>query len=95
LLARNVQRACRQGSAGVKRDLYFMSRYWDFPLAEVTAVVKLMHGLDDHLLHPRHSQWLASHLPRAELTLVEHEGHFSLPIDHADTILEDLAKRCQ
>jgi pimeloyl-ACP methyl ester carboxylesterase len=95
LLARNLVRAFRQGSAGVKRDLCLMLKPWDFPLADVTVGVKLWHGLDDALLLPDHSRWLARHLPHAELQLIEGEGHFSLPIGHADMILRELAERCR
>jgi pimeloyl-ACP methyl ester carboxylesterase len=95
LLARNLRRAFRQGSAGVKRDFGLMLNPWDFPLADVIANVKLWHGLNDGLLLPEHSQWLAHHLPHADLELVEAEGHFSLPFGRADTILRELAERCQ
>lgn len=48
----------------------------------------------DGLLSAAHSQWLAQHLPHADLELVEGEGHFSLPFDHAGPILGELAKLC-
>jgi pimeloyl-ACP methyl ester carboxylesterase len=95
LFARNIQRACRQGGAGAKRDLALMAREWDFALADIANGVKLWHGLEDSLLFPDHGRWLAHHLSHADLTLVEGEGHFSLPIVHAATILRDMAERCR
>lgn len=95
LLTRTLNRAFDQGSAGVKRDLRLMVVPWDFQLGAVTVNVTLWHGLADSLLTSAHSQWLATHLPHAELKLVEGEGHFSLPFDHADTILGELAQRCR
>jgi pimeloyl-ACP methyl ester carboxylesterase len=95
VFARNIQRACRQGSAGAKRDLSLMVRAWDFTPADIANGVKLWHGLDDGLLFPEHGRWLEHHLPEAYLTLVEGEGHFSLPIVHAATILKDMAERCR
>lgn len=94
LLTRNLGRAFRQGSAGVKRDLFLMSKPWDFSLADVGVRVKLWHGQEDGLLLPEHSRWLARHLPHAELELVEAEGHFSLPFGRADMILRELGDRC-
>jgi pimeloyl-ACP methyl ester carboxylesterase len=93
MLARSLQRACHQGSAGVKRDLRLMLKKWDFNPAEVSIPVKLWHGMDDRMLFPEHGRWLAHHLDCAELTLLEGEGHFSLPIGRVDMILKDLAGR--
>ncbi len=68
---------------------------WDFALPDVLAPVKLWRGIDDGLLLPEHSRWLARRLPAAELVLVDGAGHFSLPIDHHGAILGDLAERCR
>lgn len=94
LLALSLNRAFNQGSAGVKRDFRLMVKPWEIPLTEINTPVKLWHGLADGLLSAAHSQWLAQHLPHADLELVEGEGHFSLPFDHADRILRELAERC-
>jgi pimeloyl-ACP methyl ester carboxylesterase len=95
ILNSNLRRAFRQGRAGMVRDLQLMLRPWDFRLGDVAAPVKLWHGRDDALLLPAHARWLAGRLAHAELVLVEAEGHFSLPFGRIETILSDLAVRCQ
>lgn len=95
LLAGNLRRAFRQGSAGVAGDLLRMPQPWDFRLADVVAPVRIWHGTDDALLRLEHARWLAARLPDAELELLAGEGHISLPFGHAEAILGDLAARCQ
>ncbi|MDP9182228.1 MAG: hypothetical protein M3P04_05565 [Actinomycetota bacterium] len=38
-----------------------------------------------------HGQWLASHLPHAQVRLLPEHGHVSLGVGHRPTILEELA----
>lgn len=95
LLALSLDRAFGQGSVGVKRDFSLMVKPWDFSLEKVTLDATLWQGLDDSLLSAAHSRWLAQCLPHATLKLIADEGHFSLPFDHAEQILGELAARCR
>ena len=94
LLSRSLQRAFQQGSAGGARDLRLMITPWDFSLERIVLPVKLWHGTADELLLPEHSRWIAAQLAHAEIQLVPGAGHFSLPFDHIEAIMEDLAARC-
>lgn len=94
LLTHNMRRAFHQGRAGGARDLRLMISPWDFSLNGITLPVKLWHGTADELLSPEHSRWIAAQLTLAELQLVPGAGHFSLPFDHIEPIMEDLANRC-
>jgi pimeloyl-ACP methyl ester carboxylesterase len=94
LLMKNMQRAFQQGSAGVARDLRMMISPWDFSLERIVLPVKLWHGTADELLLPEHSRWIASHLAHAEVQLVPGAGHFSLPFEHIETIIKNLAEHC-
>lgn len=93
LLSRNMRRAFQQGSAGVARDLRLMITPWDFSLQQIALPVRLWHGTADELLLPEHSRWIAAHLAHAELQLVPGAAHFSLPFDHIEAIMDDLAVR--
>lgn len=94
LLTKNMQRAFQQGSAGGARDLRLMITPWDFSLERIALPVRLWHGMVDELLSPEHSRWIAAHLAHAELQLIPGAGHFSLPFDHIEAIMGDLAARC-
>lgn len=94
LLRKSMRRAFQQGSAGGARDLRLMTTPWDFSLERITLPVKLWHGMADELLLPEHSHWFASQLAHPELQLVPGAGHFSLPFDHIEAIMGDLAQRC-
>lgn len=93
LLSKNLRRAFQQGSAGGARDLRLMITPWDFSLERIVLPVKLWHGTADELLSIEHSRWIASELAHAELQLVAGAGHFSLPFDHIEAIMVDLAVR--
>jgi len=95
LLSKNMRRAFQQGSAGGARDLRLMITPWDFSLERIALPVRLWHGTADELLSPEHSRWIDDHLTHAELQLVPGAGHFSLPFDHIEEIMEDLAGRCE
>ena len=93
LLSKNMRQAFKQGSAGGARDLRLMTIPWDFSLQRIALPVKLWHGTADELLSPEHSRWIAGQLAHAELQLVPGAGHFSLPFDHIEAIVDDLATR--
>lgn len=94
LLSKNMRQAFKQGSAGGARDLRLMTNPWDFALQGIALPVKLWHGTADKLLAPEHSRWIAAQLAHAEVQFVPGAGHFSLPFDHIEAIMDDLAARC-
>lgn len=94
LLSKNMRQAFKQGSAGGARDLRLMTLPWDFSIQSISLPVKLWHGTADELLSPEHSHWIAAQLAQAELQLVPGAGHFSLPFDHIDVVMDDFAARC-
>ena len=58
-------------------DMAFM-RPWGFDLGELSVPVQVWQGTEDLMVPLAHGQWLARHLPTAEVELVEGEGHLSL-----------------
>lgn len=69
--------AGRATSAGFDDDLAYVYP-WGFEPAQVRAPVLLVHGTDDRVVPSPHSEWLAHHLPSAEMWLRPGDGHISV-----------------
>lgn len=82
--------AWRNSAMGVVDDAEVYAHPWGFPVEEIQCPVRIWHGRADRSFHWRLAERLAERLPSAELRLMEHEGHYSLPIQHRRAILEDL-----
>lgn len=59
---------------------------WGFDPAAISAKALVMHGADDRVIPASHGEWLARHIPGAELRLVPGEGHISI-LGHAQQAL--------
>ena len=68
-------------SAPVDDDLAYV-RPWGFDPATITAKALVVHGAEDRMIPAAHGEWLARHIPGAELRLVPGEGHISV-LNHA------------
>jgi pimeloyl-ACP methyl ester carboxylesterase len=51
---------------------------WGFEISQVTVPVLVLHGTADRIVPSSHGEWLARHLPDAELRLFPGEGHISV-----------------
>jgi pimeloyl-ACP methyl ester carboxylesterase len=58
-------------------DLAFVQPF-GFDLAKVTKPVLVWQGDDDFMVPKAHSEWLAKHIPTAQLNFVPGHGHISL-----------------
>jgi pimeloyl-ACP methyl ester carboxylesterase len=65
------------GSQGAADDCLAAIREWDFPLASIRQVT-IWQGTEDQHVPPFHAEWLRDHLPKAELRILEGEGHNSI-----------------
>ena len=77
---------------GIFTDASFYAGPWGFSPEEIRVSVQFWHGREDANFHFSLAEALAARIPSAALRIVEHEGHFSLPIRHADPILAALAE---
>jgi len=68
----------RPGPEGAIDDGLAQVAPWGFEIADVRGPVQYWHGRHDRFVPFSHGQWLAAHLPRAEIHLEENEGHLSL-----------------
>lgn len=57
---------------------------------EIRVPVHVWHGREDANFHPALSRDLSNRIPGARFTLVDNEGHFSLPIRRVRDVLDAL-----
>jgi pimeloyl-ACP methyl ester carboxylesterase len=91
MLAGSVEEAFRQGGKGAAHDLYLYTRPWDIVPDEIAAETHLWHGEADRTVPVAMGRQLAALIPGCHATFYPEEGHFSLPIRHAEAILAVLA----
>lgn len=91
-IGRIAGQAMRGGLTGTVDDNLCTVRPWGFDLSRVAAPVLLLHGVDDRMVPCAHGEWLADHLPTAELRLSPGDGHISV-LRHGESALEWLAAR--
>ena len=74
-----MREAYRNGVWGwVDDDLAFL-RPWGFDVSEIRVPVEVRYGAEDVLVPAAHGEWLARHVPNAEVTVVDHAGHLADP----------------
>jgi pimeloyl-ACP methyl ester carboxylesterase len=83
----------RTGADGVLQDMSLYTAPWGFEPEEIGMPVQLWHGTVDDTVPIRHGRELAQRLPDCTARYVEGEGHFSLPIEHMDEIVQALIHR--
>jgi pimeloyl-ACP methyl ester carboxylesterase len=84
----SIRECFRQGVLGGLQDLRLFRQPWGFRLEHIRQPVRIWHGTQDRVVPLSHSEYLAAHLPRAQLAIVADEGHFSLPLRHLREILQ-------
>jgi pimeloyl-ACP methyl ester carboxylesterase len=89
-LLSTVKTSLSNGPGGVLQDIRVYSKPWGFPLHEVHCPVTLWHGGADDVVHHKYAEDMQRLLPKAQLKLMVSEGHYSLPMNWRDQILEDL-----
>jgi pimeloyl-ACP methyl ester carboxylesterase len=89
-LCDSMREAVRSGVKGALQDLVLYAHDWGFNLAGIRVPVTFWHGEADATVPMSHTLLVAELLPHAEVHRLPGEGHFSLPINRADEILETL-----
>jgi len=86
-----LREALKHGIAGGVDDSLSTIRPWGFELSSIRVPLQIWHGKEDKFVPYAHGQWLAAHLPRAEVHLEPKEGHISLIRNRVPEIHEWLA----
>jgi pimeloyl-ACP methyl ester carboxylesterase len=89
-LIASLQESVREGSRGLLYELSLDTREWDFRPEEIAMRVDLWHGEADPVVPVVHARALVKKLPRVCAVILPGEGHFSLPINHMESILRAL-----
>jgi pimeloyl-ACP methyl ester carboxylesterase len=89
-LADTVRESLRQGSSGYAWDNVSIGT-WDIDLSAIRCPVLLWHGSDDQSNPPVNARWLAEHLLRAQLVMLDGEGHLVV-YEHLGEMLDALTQ---
>jgi pimeloyl-ACP methyl ester carboxylesterase len=93
ILCGSIHEAVQQGSDSILHEMLLYTLPWGFELSGISIPVQLWHGNADETVPILHGHALAELLPNCDTHFVDAEGHFSLPIDRADQILQHLLSR--
>ena len=77
-VGRDAAAAEGSGPDGLIDDDVAFAQPWGFDVATIRVPVILAQGADDRVIPRQHGEWLAAHLPGAELWLREGDGHVSV-----------------
>ena len=84
-VAESFHEAVRTGVDGwIDDDLAFAAP-WGFDLADIRTPVSIWQGSLDLMVPFAHGQWLAEHVPDADVHLVQGQGHLSVAHSDEDT----------
>jgi pimeloyl-ACP methyl ester carboxylesterase len=86
----SIREALRGGAAPVIHDMHNYAQPWGFTPQQIAARVHLWHGEADLTVPVSIGRYLAERLPDCEARFLADEGHFSLPVEHAEEILRPL-----
>jgi pimeloyl-ACP methyl ester carboxylesterase len=88
-LGRVAGAAMKDGPGGLIDDDLAYTMPWGADPRAITAPTFLLHGGEDGIAPAAHAEWLAAHIPGAELRLEPGDGHISI-LNHARAALERL-----
>jgi pimeloyl-ACP methyl ester carboxylesterase len=91
-MAGMLRRALSTGTAGWFDDDLAFVKPWGFDLDAIAVPVSIWQGEHDMMVPFAHGQWLAAHVPGADVHLYDDEGHVSL-VNRLPEILDSLVSR--
>lgn len=89
-LLATTKAALQQGPGGVIDDMFVYGKSWGFDLLQVQCPVTFWHGTSDDVVHKRFSKEMSRRVQKGRLKIIPNEGHYSLLMNHRDSILEDI-----
>jgi pimeloyl-ACP methyl ester carboxylesterase len=66
-------------------DIYLSE--WGFEVSRIAVPIHFWHGKQDRNIDWTYTQRLAAIIPHAVTHFSEHDGHYSLPVTHAEQII--------
>ncbi|MCC6137865.1 MAG: alpha/beta hydrolase [Bdellovibrionaceae bacterium] len=89
-LLATTKAALQQGPGGVIEDMFVYGKAWGFDLLQVQCPVTFWHGTSDDIVHKRFSKDMSRRVRQGTLRIIPNEGHYSLLMNHRDSILKDV-----
>lgn len=86
----SMRNSFRSGPQGAARDLHLMVQPWGVDLGKLKLSVHFWHGDADTIVPVKHSVYMADRVPKAELTILPGEGHYSVPLRRLALVLDKL-----
>ena len=83
--------AVRPGVGGWLDDDLAFVRPWGFALADIAVPVQLWQGDQDLMVPRSHGEWLARHVPGADVHISPGDGHLTVVANHLGEVLAWLA----
>jgi len=77
VLREMITESFRTGVWGIVDDMLSITKPWGFDVAEIRVPTRIMYGLTDVLVPRQHGDWLAGHVPGAEVVIEDEAGHIS------------------
>jgi len=91
-LAASLREALRAGSEAASHELGLLARPWNFDVTAVRVPCYVWHGEQDSTVPVELARRLATLIPGCRATFLPDEGHFSMPLRHADAVLQALLR---
>jgi pimeloyl-ACP methyl ester carboxylesterase len=79
VIRQDISEAVRTGVWGWVDDMLAMVKPWGFEVSEIFVPTRVIYGLTDVLVPVQHGEWLARHVPSAEVVIEEDLGHIGSP----------------
>jgi pimeloyl-ACP methyl ester carboxylesterase len=89
-LVNTVKTGLGAGPLGVLHDMKIYSKSWGFSLQKIRCPVTFWHGDADDVVHVRFTNDMQRQIPHSKVNLISGEGHYSLPMNYRDQIIQDL-----
>jgi len=86
----SLTEATKQGPRYGEEELTIFGSDWEFPLSDISLPVDIWHGDQDQVVPVAMAHHLAENIPHSKLHILPGEGHFSLPILHAEKMFRSL-----
>lgn len=90
MFADSFREAFCQGGRGAAHDMTLYAQPWETRVESIRVPCHVWHGEQDTTVPVAMGRRLAAAIPGCRATFLHEEGHFSLPINRADEILQTL-----
>jgi pimeloyl-ACP methyl ester carboxylesterase len=92
ILSASFIEAARAGARGMAWDLALHGQPWGFSLRQIPIKVHLWHGERDDTVPAHMGRYIARTIPHCRAWFYPHDGHFSLPVNRMEEILQRLLR---